>query len=225
MSNEFKLEMADVVKAHLDVPGFPVLTSNQCHAIAMKLNAMLSAATQPPALGGEPEVVGYGFRNTMVGRSPVMMELRPDIPANDQYGGQLWCPLITQDDYRAHHFRLQAENESLRKSKTDWQAECLKRGFEYVREPDDHYVLADAPEMADLLGLLLGVEVRNRENYSYGDTVSNLTNQVDAGIDAFHRAYEAEKERDQLKALLFLANAALEGRIDAALSKPAGSEQ
>ncbi len=95
---------------------------------------------------------------------------------------------------------LIAEIEVLRKSRTDWQAECLKRGFEYVREPDNHYVLADVPEMADLLGTLLGVEVRDRENDCYGDTVSNLTNQVDAGIDAFHRAYEAEKERDQLKA-------------------------
>ncbi|KWT10590.1 hypothetical protein CFBP3846_03689 [Pseudomonas syringae pv. avii] len=114
MSNEFKLEMADVVKAHLDVPGFPVLTSNQCHAIAMKLNAMLSAATQPPALGGEPEVAGYGFRNTMVGRSPVMMELRPDIPANDQYGGQLLCPLILLEDFHAHLAPLQAEIERLK---------------------------------------------------------------------------------------------------------------
>lgn len=96
--------------------------------------------------------------------------------------------------------QLKAENERLNRERTDWQAECLKRGFEYVRESDDHYVLADVPEMAGLLGALLGVEVRDRENHSYGETVSDLTSEVEAGIEAFHRAYEAEKERDQLKA-------------------------
>ncbi|EGH20993.1 hypothetical protein PSYMO_05600 [Pseudomonas amygdali pv. mori str. 301020] len=42
-------------------------------------------------------------------------------------------------------------------------------------------------------------------------------------FEDFYRKTEAEC--DQLKALLVLANAALEGRIDAALSKPAGSEK
>jgi len=37
-----KLEMADVVKAHMEIPHCPVLTSNQCHALAMKLNAKLN---------------------------------------------------------------------------------------------------------------------------------------------------------------------------------------
>lgn len=37
-----RLEMADVVRAHLDIPHCPVLTSNQCHALAMKLNAELN---------------------------------------------------------------------------------------------------------------------------------------------------------------------------------------
>lgn len=36
-----RLEMADVVKAHMEIPYCPVLTSNQCHALAMKLNACL----------------------------------------------------------------------------------------------------------------------------------------------------------------------------------------
>ncbi len=36
-----KLEMADVVRAHMDIPGCPILTSNQCHALAVKLNAVL----------------------------------------------------------------------------------------------------------------------------------------------------------------------------------------
>lgn len=81
----------------------------------------------------------------------------------------------------------------------DWQAKCLKKGFEYVRESDDHYVLADAPEMADLLAELLGLEVRSKENDSYGETVSSLKDQVDAANDAFHRAYEAEKDNASLR--------------------------
>lgn len=34
--------------------------------------------------------------------------------ANDQYGGQLWYPLITQDDHHVHLARLQAENDQLK---------------------------------------------------------------------------------------------------------------
>lgn len=37
-----KLEMADIVRAHLEIPQCPVLTSNQCHSLAVKLNAVLS---------------------------------------------------------------------------------------------------------------------------------------------------------------------------------------
>lgn len=94
---------------------------------------------------------------------------------------------------------LIAEVEDLRKGRTYWQAECLKRGFEYVRESDDHYVLADIPEMAELLGMLLGVEVRSKDNDSYGETVSMLQDMADANSDAFHRAYELEKENESLK--------------------------
>jgi len=36
--HKLKLEMADVVRAHMEIHGCPVLTSNQCHALAMKLN-------------------------------------------------------------------------------------------------------------------------------------------------------------------------------------------
>jgi len=36
-----KIEMAHVVRAHMQVAGCPVLTSNQCHAIAMNLNCMV----------------------------------------------------------------------------------------------------------------------------------------------------------------------------------------
>lgn len=83
--------------------------------------------------------------------------------------------------------------------KIDWQAECLRRGFEYVRESDDHYVLADVPEMAALLGELLGVEVRDKDNHAYGETVSSLNEQIDAANNAFHRAYELEQEVEALR--------------------------
>ena len=84
-------------------------------------------------------------------------------------------------------------------SKIDWQAECLKKGFEYVRESDDHYVLADLPEMAALLGQLLGVEVRDKDNHSYGETVSELNEQIEAANNAFHRTYKLEKEVEALR--------------------------
>lgn len=81
---------------------------------------------------------------------------------------------------------LKAENEALRKDRTDWQAECLRRGFEYVREPDDHYVLADLPEMADLLGMLLGVEVRTKDNDTYEEANSRLNEQIEGLINTIH---------------------------------------
>lgn len=115
---------------------------------------------------------------------------------------------------------LIAEIESLRKDRTDWQAECLKLGFEYVRAPDDHYVLADVPEMARLLAQLLGVEVRDKENDSYGETISELHEQVEAGNNAFHRAYEAETECDRLKEEV----EALIKRCDRYAQDPSGSK-
>lgn len=36
-----RLEMADVVRAHMEIPNCPVMTSNQCYTLAMKLNACL----------------------------------------------------------------------------------------------------------------------------------------------------------------------------------------
>ncbi|WKV20528.1 hypothetical protein 16Q_135 [Pseudomonas phage 16Q] len=118
MSKEFKLVPVLPTEEMLEA-GNLAASKGGCDLYGLKrelLNgyaAMLASAPQPPALGMEPEVVGYGFRNTMVGRRPVMMELRPDIPANDQYGGQLWYPLITQDDHHARLAQLQAEIERL----------------------------------------------------------------------------------------------------------------
>jgi hypothetical protein len=41
-----RLEMANVVRSHMEIAGCPVLTSNQCHALAMKLNACLDEAAR-----------------------------------------------------------------------------------------------------------------------------------------------------------------------------------
>ena len=93
--------------------------------------------------------------------------------------------------------QLKAENEALRKDQTDWQAECLKRGFEYVRESDDHYVLADVPEMADLLGSMLGVEVRSKENDGYEEANSQLSEQIEGLINTIHSQESMRKDAER----------------------------
>lgn len=95
--------------------------------------------------------------------------------------------------------KLRAENEALRKDRTDWQAECLKRGFKYVREPDDHYVLADVPEMADLLGALLGVEVRSKENDSYEEANSQLSEQIEGLVNTIHSLESLRKDAERYR--------------------------
>lgn len=108
-------------------------------------------------------------------------------------GFDSWSTALVEID------RLKAENEALKSHRTDWQAKCLKRGFQYVRESDDHYVLADLPEMAELLGELLGVEVRGKDGDSYGEALSVVQEQLDAANNAFLQAYEAKKECDALR--------------------------
>lgn len=85
----------------------------------------------------------------------------------------------------------------------NWQEECLKKGFEYVREPDDHYVIADPSEMVALLRDLLGVDVRTKDGDSYGVAVCELQEQVDGLVGTLH-AQQAERdallaERDALR--------------------------
>ncbi len=91
------------------------------------------------------------------------------------------------------------EIEALRKDRTDWQKECLKRGFEYVREPDDHYVMADVPEMADLLGMLLGVEVRTKDNDTYEEANSRLNEQVEGLINTIHAQEALRKDAERYR--------------------------
>lgn len=88
----------------------------------------------------------------------------------------------------------------------NWQEECLKKGFEYVREPDDHYVIADPSEMVALLRDLLGVDVRTKEGDSYGVAASELQEQIDGLVNTLH-AQQAERdallaERDRLREAL-----------------------
>lgn len=84
----------------------------------------------------------------------------------------------------------------------NWQEECLKKGFEYVREPDDHYVIAAPAEMVALLRDLLGVDVRTKDGDDYGIAVSDLQEQVGGLVNTLH-AQQAERdallaERDDL---------------------------
>lgn len=88
----------------------------------------------------------------------------------------------------------------------NWQQECLKKGFEYVREPDDHYVIAAPAEMVALLRDLLGVDVRTKEGDDYGVAVCELQEQIDWLVNTIH-AQQAESgaliaERDALRSAL-----------------------
>ena len=88
----------------------------------------------------------------------------------------------------------------------NWQQECLKKGFEYVREPDDHYVVASPAEMVALLRDLLGVDVRTKDCDSYGVAVCELQEQIDGLVNTIH-AQQAERdallaERDAMKKVL-----------------------
>lgn len=85
--------------------------------------------------------------------------------------------------YEKENAELKAEVEALRK---DWQSECLKKGFEYVREPDDHYVIADTSEMVSLLRDLLGVDVRRKNGHDYGTSVKELEEQVEGLVNTLH---------------------------------------
>ncbi|MEW6316263.1 MAG: hypothetical protein AB1670_07710 [Pseudomonadota bacterium] len=84
----------------------------------------------------------------------------------------------------------------------NWQQECLKKGFEYVRESDDHYVVASPAEMVALLRDLLGVDVRTKDCDSYGVAACELQEQIDGLVNTIH-AQQAERdallaERDAL---------------------------
>ena len=97
---------------------------------------------------------------------------------------------------RADCDALLAERDAQKK---DWQSECLKKGFEYVREPDDHYVVADPSEMASLLRDLLGVDVRAKDGEDYGVSVIELQEQIEGLINTLH---DQQSRLDAMKAAL-----------------------
>lgn len=126
---------------------------------------------------------------------------RDQAAENNGYDEQLRAEIAgLKTGYEAYeqvNAELKAEVEALRKDRTDWQAECLKRGFEYVRESDDHYVLADVPEMADLLGSMLGVEVRSKENDGYEEANSQLSEQIEGLINTIHSQESMRKDAER----------------------------
>lgn len=91
----------------------------------------------------------------------------------------------------------------------NWQQECLKKGFEYVREPDDHYVVASPAEMVALLRDLLGVDVRTKDCDSYGVAVCELQEQIDGLVNTLHAQ---QAERDALLAELDALREALKAQ-------------
>ena len=52
---------------------------------------------------------------------------------------------------------------ALGKRTEQWQQRCIEVGFQYTRASDDHWVDATVEQMQQLLGELLGIEVRVRD--------------------------------------------------------------
>lgn len=65
------------------------------------------------------------------------------------------------------HIERLAAIKTNSESMSKWQTECIKQGFQYVRESDDHYVVASPEEMANLLREVLGIDVRNKDCDTY----------------------------------------------------------
>lgn len=82
-----------------------------------------------------------------------------------------------------------------------WQEKCLKHGFKYVREPDDHYVVADPAEMVSLLRDLLGVDVRQKDSSDYGQSVAELQEQIEGLVNTIHELEQYRKDALYKKAV------------------------
>lgn len=72
-----------------------VHSSSSGSAEAFAADALREAIGQPAEAEGV-EVVAYGMPNSAPGKAPRMMMVAIDIPGDDQYGGQLWEPLVRQ---------------------------------------------------------------------------------------------------------------------------------
>lgn len=107
--------------------------------------------------------------------------------------------------------QLKAASESLRK---DWtKASVEQYGFEYVRESDDHYVVASPSEMVALLRDLVGLDVRQKDSSSYGESVRELKQQLDSVTDWAH---SLRKDAERYRWLTYdnLSSVALDSVFD-----------
>jgi hypothetical protein len=86
-----------------------VHSSSSGSAEAFAADALREAIGQPAEAEGV-EVVAYGMPNSAPGKAPRMMMVAIDIPGDDQYGGQLWEPLVRQSALSA----VTAERDRLR---------------------------------------------------------------------------------------------------------------
>ena len=139
------LEMAHVVRASLQVPGMPVLTSNQCCLLAQELNRNLAPAQQ-----GQGEPVGYvcgsaldAALNGRIGAESIAIRREPS--------GYINKPLYTHAD-PAEVERLRDLNKDCLAELDDRkgeiyalraqlaEAQSLLREHQWHYEPyDDHY--------------------------------------------------------------------------------------
>lgn len=87
----------------------------------------------------------------------------------------------------------------LRATEKDWAKEALAKGFEYVRESDDHYVVASPEDMVNLLRDVIGIDIRMKDGGSYGESVSELKEQVDGLVNTIHTLEEFRKDADRLE--------------------------
>jgi hypothetical protein len=70
-----------------------VMNSEQVATVERLFGTDINGASQKSAPG--QEAVAYGLPNTAItGNKQALMQVRLDIPSNDQYGGALWVPLF-----------------------------------------------------------------------------------------------------------------------------------
>lgn len=98
-----------------------VHSSSSGSAEAFAADALREAIGQPAEAEGV-EVVAYGMPNSAPGKAPRMMMVAIDIPGDDQYGGQLWEPLVRQSALSA----VTAERDRLRKDAERWRYVSLQ---------------------------------------------------------------------------------------------------
>ncbi|PYD05898.1 hypothetical protein DND90_21360 [Pseudomonas syringae pv. maculicola] len=210
MSNEFKL-----------VPPAPC---NHLGALTGQGNCMVCGA-QPPALGGELEE-DFSDRISFLGTID-----RCDV-ACGSYGDKFhrWDdagPYVEYEDHVKHVDLYKEEIERLSARLAPLQVELTRMSAQFDELAAAVGFTKDRCEQAGDSPLDCANQLQ-AEIERLKDNVREVTTYRDNAIKKIERLRNeltgTEKERYQLKALLVLANAALEGRIDAVLSKPAGSE-